>query len=53
MNEKMRRKDRETTEERAYEILKNGFEFFTFTLNDNGGIFFIQKKYTVIFLAHS
>ena len=24
MNEKMRRKDRETTEERAYEILKNG-----------------------------
>ena len=25
MNEKMRRKDRETTEERAYEILKNGY----------------------------
>ena len=35
MNEKMRRKDRETTEERAYEILKNGENGMLSTIVDD------------------
>ena len=36
MNEKMRRKDRETTEERAYEILKNGEYGILSTIGEDG-----------------
>ena len=36
MNEKMRRKDRKTTEERAYEILKNGEYGILSTIGEDG-----------------
>lgn len=45
MNEKMRRKDRETTEERAYEILKNGEYGILSTIGEDGYPYGVPGKF--------
>ena len=45
MNEKMRRKDRETTEERAYEILKNGEYGILSTIGEDGYPYAVPLSY--------
>ena len=47
MNEKMRRKDRETTEERAYEILKNGEYGILSTIGEDGYPYGVPVNFAV------
>ena len=47
MNEKMRRKDRETTEERAYEILKNGEYGILSTISEDGYPYGVPVNFAV------
>ena len=47
MNEKMRRKDRKTTEERAYEILKNGEYGILSTIGEDGYPYGVPVNFAV------
>ena len=47
MNEKMRRKDRETTEEKAYEILKNGEYGILSTIGEDGYPYGVPLNFAV------